>query len=182
MIRITLNLAMRTWYNRLLFKRGLLLSVLFLVMLTGIGGFMLINGSRELKHLKNEIKGLDEQMRVQLAGLSEKQLLQQWQRVEGINRILEQRRLQHWLRLLDDLEEVVPDGIAITRIDPDTKGQGLTLNGRSRGLADLELLLQNLGKTKRFAEPALVSHSMVSSAGQNSFLVQFVVTVRLVSP
>lgn len=179
MINVTLNLATRPWYNRRLFKGVLAAIMLLLILLAGSGGFMVLQGSRELRRLENEIKLFDKQLTGQRAGLSEKDLLLQNQQVEAINSILERRSVQGWVQRLDDLEKLVPDGVALTRIEPDTKGQGLVLNGRSRGFSELQRLIESLAGDSRFQEPVLVSHTTLSTTGQANLL-QFVVTVKLV--
>lgn len=182
MIKLTLNLATRPWYDRRLFRLVLAVVVLLLALLAGSGGYLVFEASRDLHRLKSEIRDLDQQLTSQRAGLSQKQLALQRQQVVAINRILEQRAMQRWVQQLDDLEGLVPDeGIALTRMEPDLKGQGLILHGRSKGFGDLQRLLEKLAHSSRFKEPVLVSHITVLTPGQASLL-QFIVAVKPVTP
>ena len=179
MIPLSLNLATRPWYNRRLFNTVLSAAVLFQLLLIVVGGVMVLNKSNELQRLKDGMRNLDEQRARQRSGLSQKELALHQQKLEGINVILERRSRQHWLLQLDELEGLVPDGVALTRLEPDSN-VGLILNGRCKSFADLQRLMENLSKSSRFAEAVLVSHSTLSTPGQPSLL-QFVVSVGRVS-
>lgn len=180
MIPLTLNLTTRPWYNRRLVSAILAVSAILLALLAAAGGAMLLDRQQELQQLKSEIRQMEAQVAERMAGVSAKEMGEQWQQVAAINGILERHNSQHWLQRLDDLEKLLPDGISLTRIEPDNKGQGLILNGRSRSFIQLQHLLETLAESERFAEPALVTHSMAPSAGQGNQL-QFVVTVRMVA-
>lgn len=179
MIPLSLNLATRPWYNRRLFNTVLSAAVLFQLLLTVIGASMVLNNIRTFQRMKDETRGLEEQLIRQRAGLSQKELAHQQQKLEGINVILERHSSQHWLLQLDELERLVPDGVALTRLEPDSK-VGLILNGRCKSFADLQRLMESLTKSSRFTEAVLVSHSPLSTPGQPSLL-QFVVSIGRVS-
>ncbi len=180
MIPLTLNLATNPWYNRRLVTTVLVTAVVLLVLLAAAGGGMLLKRQQELQQLRGEIRQLDAQLAERMAGLPLKELGEHWRQVAAINTVLERHNNQHWVQRLDDLEKLLPDGISFTRIEPDNKGHGLILNGRSRSFAQLQLLLETLAKSGRFAEPTLVTHSVVPSAEQGNQL-QFVVAVRMVA-
>lgn len=181
MIPLTLNLITRPWYNRRLVIATLMTAVVLLLLLAAGGGVLLIKGRQELHLLKNEIRKLDAQLTERMAGLPAKDLEKQWRQVTALNAMLERHSSQQWVRRLDELEKLLPDGISLTKIEPDNKGQGLILNGRSRSFAQLQHLLEALAKSERFTEPALVTHSMAPPAEQGGQL-QFVVAVRMVAP
>lgn len=179
MIPLSLNLATRPWYNRRLFNTVLSAAVLCQLLLTLIGGSMVLHNTRAFQRMKDETRRLEEQLTRQRSGLSQKELARHQEKLEGINVILERRSRQHWLLQLDELEGLVPDGVALTRLEPDSKA-GLTLNGRCKGFTDLQRLMENLAKSSRFTDVVLISHSTLSTPGQPSLL-QFVVSVGRVS-
>jgi Tfp pilus assembly protein PilN len=181
MIYLTLNLAMRPWYNRRLFNTVLAAAVLLQLLLIVVGGVMVLKKNMELQRLEDEVRSLDGQLTRHKSGLTQKELGQQQQKLELVNAILEQRSRQHWLQQLDEIEKLVPDSVVLTKLEPDSnKGQGVILHGRCKGFTDLQHLLENLAKSSRFSEPVLISHSTLQSSGQASLL-QFAVNVKLVS-
>ncbi len=64
-----------------------------------------------------------------------------------------------WLMLLDRLESVVPDGIAITAIEPSIKDGGLKLGGVAKGFGNIRKLVENLEDSKFFTDVYLVNQS-----------------------
>lgn len=180
-MRLELNLATRRHYNRQGVVRGLWLVIggLALVVVAGIGH--LYAQQRDISRLTKDIGRFEQQLSGQPAGVSEKDAATQKQRVSAVNAILERRSGNSWLGLLDALETVVPDGVALTSVALDPKTNQLKLEGRVKGFAAIKQMLENFDQSQRFREALLVSHSEVVF-GDRARGLQFTVSARVVSP
>ncbi len=78
-------------------------------------------------------------------------------RIGAANAIIA-RKSYNWLLLLDRLEIVVPDGIAMTSIQPDTGG-GVRLTGVGKSFAALRHLVERLEETNYFSDVYLLSNT-----------------------
>jgi type IV pilus assembly protein PilN len=79
-------------------------------------------------------------------------------RIKFANGLIEQKTF-NWLMLLDKLESVVPDGIAIASIEPSPKDEGLKLAGVAKNFGSLKKFMENLEESKYFTDIYLVSQA-----------------------
>jgi type IV pilus assembly protein PilN len=79
-------------------------------------------------------------------------------RIRFANAVIAQKSF-NWLQLLDRLESVVPDGVAMTSIEPDLKGGGVKLAGVARSFAELRRFAENLEGSKFFTEVYLLGNA-----------------------
>jgi len=81
-------------------------------------------------------------------------------RIKFANGLIEQKTF-NWLMLLDKLEELVPDGIAISAIEPSPKDEGLKLDGMAKNFGNLKKFMENLEESKYFTDSYLLGQSDV---------------------
>jgi type IV pilus assembly protein PilN len=89
-----------------------------------------------------------------------------------------QRKSVDWLQLLDHLEEVVPDGVALTEIAPPGRDQLFKISGVTRSFGSLRRLLENLEQSKNFSEVYLLSQSE-AKIGQTQEGITFAVVCKV---
>jgi type IV pilus assembly protein PilN len=95
------------------------------------------------------------------------------------NEILAQDSFR-WTALLNRLEEVVPETVAISGIVPDYKEKSLKLTGLTRGVGDLQQLFYNLIASTYFSDVYLLQQSSLKEAGQSDAAgaISFSIVVR----
>lgn len=105
------------------------------------------------------------------------------QEVRQVNQLADKRDFS-WTQLLADLEEAVPSGISISRIQRDGHTATLTITGHATGMETLKTLMSMLQARSGFHEPVLQRHDLSDSshhegAGEHEAAgVEFSVTVH----
>jgi type IV pilus assembly protein PilN len=158
-MRYSINLATRIYINtsRLNF---LVVSVIALLVF-----FLLFNASNSAKDLK-QLKELNQKLDLlegkagvaKGATINEKEYQSLLSRIKLANSIIEEKTFD-WLMLLDRLEAVVPEGIALVSIEPSSKDGGLKLAGIAKNFGDLRKYMENLEDSRYFTDVYLVSQS-----------------------
>ena len=158
-MRLTINLATRIYINmkRLnFFIAGVLVLLTLLLLFNAI---KITSGFKEKGRLSHGITVLEGKTRkMKSAEVPEKQYQSLLSSIRFANGIIE-RKTFDWLMLFDRLESVVPDGIAISSIDPSPKDNGLKLAGMAKSFGNLRKFVENLEESKFFTEVYLVSQS-----------------------
>jgi len=160
-MRITINLATRTYVNMRRLNLFVAASLAVLGCLFLLNLYLVVSGLKEKEHLKKgitEIEGKTKRKNsVEINGKEYQALID---RIKFANGIIEQKTLD-WLYLLDKLEGVVPEGVAVTSIEPSPKEGGLKLSGIARNFGALRKFVENLEESGVFTEVYLVSQSDV---------------------
>jgi len=180
-MRLTINLATRTYLNarqlNLIFALMFILLILFL--------FMNIRQISTDIGLENRVKGELAAMD-RKAGITRKQIPEQeYQRlvahIRFANSVIAQKTFG-WLTLFDQLEAVVPDGVAFKQIEPDTKGKGFVkLSGTTHSFSRLRTLLENMEQSQDFSEIYLLSQSD-TKVGESQKGITFSITCQVRMP
>ncbi len=178
-MNISINLSTRLHYNR----RGLRLALLASTTILAFFVIMLLLRISYLRHekarLSSDIIKMEQQLTGQSADVSQNDFKVRKELVSSVNLLLERRAANVWIALLDAVEEVVPDGISISRLAPEKKDGLLKLEGRARTLGTIRHLLENLEKSTSFKDPMLVSHSDII-IGDRVQGIQFFITAKMV--
>ncbi|MBX3349025.1 MAG: PilN domain-containing protein [Nitrospira sp.] len=95
--------------------------------------------------------------------LSAAQISRIQQEVRLVNQLAEKRGFS-WTQLLADLEEAVPSGISVSRIQRDEHTSTLTIAGHATGMETLKTLLSMLQARPGFHEPVLHRHDLSDSS------------------
>lgn len=85
--------------------------------------------------------------------------------VKTVNAII-YKRSYDWLALLANLEQLVPEGVALKRLEPVDKGAVLKLSASARNFAGVRKFIENLEGSKVFSEIFLTDQSFVKEGGQ----------------
>ncbi len=95
--------------------------------------------------------------------LSAEQLTDIQQEVRFVNQLAEKRRFS-WTQLLHDLEETVPPGIAIGKIQRDAQAATMTINGHAASMGELHALMSQLQTRPAFHRPILHHHQLADQS------------------
>lgn len=94
--------------------------------------------------------------------LSAQQMAEIKEEVLFINQLAEKRGFS-WTQLLHDLEEALPAGTAIGKIQRDVKQATITIDGRATGITALNTLMSTLQSRSPFRLPVLHHHKFADS-------------------
>jgi type IV pilus assembly protein PilN len=160
-MRLTINLATRIYLNmrRLNLIVAAALAVLGILLLLNL--YLIVTGVRDKERLKGEIAQLEgKEKSEKSAEIPEKDYQALIGRIRFANGIIERKTLD-WLSLLDKLEGVVPEGVAITSVQPSPKEGNLKLSGVARNFGALRKFVETLEESGEFTGVYLLSHSEV---------------------
>lgn len=176
-MRLNINLATKTYVNsrRLNMAFAVLFSLILIVLILEIRSVSFAAG--EIRRINGEI----EEMERKSAGGARKVTEQEYQQLLGqiryANAIIS-RKSFNWISLLDNLESVVPEGVAITQIAPDPKTRELKITGATLSFARLRTMLENMENSSSFSDIYLLSQSQ-TRVGESQKGLTFSVNCRV---
>jgi len=176
-MRFNINLATRTYLDRELTK-VVLLFALFLTILLCWKFFQFCQNKGKLERIKNDIVSFEEKLKPQSFNVPEREYKAQRQSVVFYNEIIE-RKSAYWLKLLDQLEQVTPEGIAVFSLALDKNTEVVKIEGRTRNFSSVSSYLERLENSGMFRDVLLLSHAEFV-VGSKRHGVQFVITCRMV--
>jgi type IV pilus assembly protein PilN len=168
-MKLTINLATRIYIDmkRLnFFTAG---AIVLLTLLLLFNAYKISSGFQEKGRLNHGITVLEGKTRkIKSAAVPEKQYQALLSSIRFANGIIE-RKTFDWLMLFDRLESIVPDGIAISSIEPSPKDDSLKLAGAAKSFGNLRKFVENLEESQFFTEVYLVSQSEAQGpSGRNA--------------
>ncbi len=175
-MQLKINLATRNYIDA--FKLNSVLTICTVLLLA----FMVVNilyiakNAGELKRIAGETNFLQEKSRTGGKAVPEADYKALLARIQFANGVIEKKSF-NWLLLLNRLEEVVPDGVAISEIEPDIKEQTLKLAGKTRSFNSLRRLLENMEKSTYYSDIFLLSQSQIK-VGLSQKGITFTVSCR----
>lgn len=98
--------------------------------------------------------------------LSAQQITAIQEELRFVNQLAEKREFS-WTQLLHDLEETLPAGTSISKIQRDVKHATITLDGRATGMGALNTLMSALQSRAHFRAPLLHHHTFVGAEHPN---------------
>ena len=173
-MKLTTNLATRCYVNLKQLNSALWAGFLVLGGLALLLASLVGQGRGEIVRVRTLEQGLTPKS----AGpqLSEAQLGAQAKHVQFANQVVD-RKTVNWLHLLDSLEEVVPNGVALNHIAPSLE-RALSIGGSARNFAALRTLLENMERSKNFSDVYLMSQAE-QKAGLTQEGISFTITCRI---
>ena len=157
-MQFKINLATRIYINtrQLKYYTALALVLLLVILLFTIGNIAGRVG--DIKHYSHQVGILDQQSKPATQGVSEKEYNSLLPRIAFANSVIDKKRY-NWLALLDKLEQVVPEGVAISSVEPDSKTNGLKLPGIARNFDRLRAFMEKLEDSKVFTDVYLMTQA-----------------------
>ncbi len=176
-MRFNINLATKIYINTKLLKLSTAAAILLLVLILILNIRYVASRYEEMRRLTNEIAALDSKFKTASKGVSEKEYNALLDRIGFANTVIE-KKIYNWVDLLDKLEQIVPDGISITSIDPDTKSHELKLAGIARSFNNLRIFIEHLEDSRSFTDVYLMSQAE-SKVGDTVQGINFTLTCKV---
>ncbi|MEJ2200622.1 MAG: PilN domain-containing protein, partial [Desulfuromonadaceae bacterium] len=145
-MKLTLNLASRSYLNRRALRFFYLLAIGMLLLLGAFNLYGYMQGRDRIAQLTVRLAELDrtrQNPEVRTRKMTPQEQEQLNAEVEFANQILRMDAFR-WTELLDRLEQVVPEQVSVRGIRPDFGEGSLSLNGYARSVDDLRRFLDNL--------------------------------------
>jgi len=152
-MKLTINLATRRYVNLRQLNGVLLAGFVLFGALALYNAVEVGRNQAEISRVRGLIQGAG--ARDGGVRIPEAQLKAQAARIQFANRAIEKKSV-NWLSLLDRFEEVVPTGVALTRIAPDAK-QVVKIGGVARSFANVRALLENMEHSRNLSDVYLLS-------------------------
>jgi type IV pilus assembly protein PilN len=156
-MQLKINLATKSYINTQQLNFFIAAAVALLVFLLFLNIRDVATTAGETKRVAKEIALLAGKSAGE-KGVSEQEYQALLSRIRFANAIIEKKTF-NWLTLLDRLESTVPDGIALTAIEPVQKESALKLTGSARNFSSLRSFMENLENSKSFTDIFLVSQA-----------------------
>jgi type IV pilus assembly protein PilN len=155
-MQFKINLATRHYIDAFKLNSALITCIVVLVVLMFVNILYVAKNAGELKRIAGETNFLQEKSGTGGKVIPETEYKTLLARIQFANTLIEKKTF-NWLLFLNRLEEVVPDGVAISLIEPDVKAKTLKLSGTTRSFSSLRRLLENMEKSTDYSEIYLLS-------------------------
>jgi type IV pilus assembly protein PilN len=157
-MRLTINLATRTYLNRS--QLNLAFAIIFIL----LSIFLLLNikdiasNFGEESRVSKELKVLEQKFGNKGRTVPETEYQNLVKQISFANGVI-YRKTFSWIGLLEKFENVIPEGVSLSHIEPDSKGKALKLAGTTASFARLRQLLENMESSKDFSDIYLLTQS-----------------------
>lgn len=159
-MKLTLNLASRSYVNERALSLSCLILSLLLVLLLVFQARSVLQEQEQNRAYQAEISKLEAKLNSKLPKQFTKQQLAEQQETLRQAQIMLQRDAFRWTALFDRLEGLLPRHVSLRNLNPDYKTGSLKIEGVARQLGDLQQLLDNL-HGDNFKEVFLNSQSWI---------------------
>jgi type IV pilus assembly protein PilN len=176
-MQLNINLATRHYINTRQLNLAFFLIIALLLLWIFINVKDIAYNSGEMKRLAADTGALDAKFKALNKGVSENEYNKLLSRISFANSVIE-RKSVNWLSLLDRLESVVPDGTAISMLEPDPKKETLKLAGVARNFSNVRQFMENLEGSHLFSNVFLISQAEVK-VGQSQKGISFSITCKV---
>ncbi|MBL0226163.1 MAG: PilN domain-containing protein [Geobacteraceae bacterium] len=175
-MRFTINIATRTHIDLKMVNRAcyVVLALLLAILIWNISRFSW--GIGELRRLQADNTSYETQLNSRPSGVSEKDFTRLLADITFYNGIIG-RKSYDWLGMLEQLEVVTPEGIALTALVPDTKSGEIKIDGHARSFAQVRSYIEKLEDSKAYTSILLLSHSNIV-VGEKGKGVQFSISCK----
>lgn len=173
---VTLNLASRPYVDvRATLRR--LRAVMVILALAAVALFFVLHAEQKkaqiattrVNAIQNRVDGLERQQRSYQALMREPQNAAVLTQADYLNGLFRQKAFS-WTATMTDLETVLPQGVQVLSLDPAiTKSGQVQIHLRVSGARDRAIeLVQNLEKSRHFANTRIVGEMTAQGSGQNN--------------
>ncbi len=139
------------------------ISLILISCILALNGLNFIRTNSELDRIEQQLKTLAKNSST--SAPAEKDLNGLKTRIEFANRLISQKA-KNPLALLDNLEEVTPEGVMLTTLQPADKEGVLKLDGIAGSFSLIQTYLNKLHESGRFRDPLLLSQAPDNNLNQ----------------
>ncbi|WP_020676037.1 PilN domain-containing protein [Geopsychrobacter electrodiphilus] len=163
-MKLTLNLASRSYLNRRALNSGFIVFLCILLLSVGWAANTMIESNKMLHLIQQQVQETQQEL-LRLQGgprktltSAERGFLEKEHEIVG--ELLAQDAFR-WTALLDRMEKLLPEGVSLTDFQPNYKKKSLSLRGQAVDLKAMRLFLDRLLKKSEFDQVYLQNHSRI---------------------
>jgi type IV pilus assembly protein PilN len=175
---LEINLASRVYIDNRKLTIILSLCGVVAVVLIAFNASLLFVQYQELSQIKSSIANGFDKIKKGTRQVSDKEYQQLQEKISFANRML-QHNGNYWLLMLDRFEQVLPEGVMLTSIDPDMKTDSIKVSGVALNFNKVRNIYETMGSSTLFKDVFLVSQSRVKIGDQQQG-VTFMLNVKVV--
>lgn len=168
-MRFTINLATRRYVNQRTVTFCLTGAMLLAVVIGGSNAYRILQNSGEMGAIEDQLAASAGRYQ-KSTGVSEQEYKALLDSISFVNEVLV-RKNREWLLVFDRLEATVPDGVALTSLDPDMKDRTIKLQGEAVSFKRVRSLVENMQASPHFRNVILESHSAEKGEGDRPVVV-----------
>ncbi|ABQ26116.1 PilN domain-containing protein [Geotalea uraniireducens] len=176
-MQLKINLATRSYINTRQLNLAIAVSIALLLLWMFFNVKDIAYNSGEMKRLTTDTTALDTKFKAASKGVPEKEYSTLLLKIGFANSIIEKKSV-NWLVLLDNLEAVVPEGVAISAIEPDPKKQILKLSGAATNFNNVRQFVENLESSNFFTTVFLENQAEIK-VGQSQKGISFTISCKV---
>jgi type IV pilus assembly protein PilN len=173
------NLATRTYINRKHLNIAMAAALTFLLFLFLLQVSLVFHNSGEMRHLSSVQASLEARSKKQGVVFSGSDYTKLLSDIKFANSIIN-RKTFDWTGLLNRLESVVPQGITLSSVAPDTKERTLKISGLSLNFGRIRQFIENLEDSNFFSDVYLEKQDE-SKAPDDRKVISFSITCKFAS-
>ena len=173
-MRQKINLATRIYVDNRRVNLAMVLTCGILLLCLAFSVSNILANNQEMEKVARETASLEGKSR---GNVGEKEYQGLLAKVGAANAIIA-AKTYNWLTLLDKLEVVVPDGVALTAIQPELKTESLKLSGVASNFLALRRFVENLEDAHSFTEVYLLGQND-TKVGATQSGIMFTITCRV---
>lgn len=174
---LKINLATRYFLDTRKLNSAFAAAIALLLLFAFFSVKGLAENAGHEKRLEGELTKLQARFATSAKGVSEKEYKELLKKISSANSILKKRGF-NWLLLLDRLEVVVPDGVALSSIEPKLKDGTLSLSGNAKEFRNLRTFVENLEGEPHVSDVFLQNQSEIKK-GADQKGIAFTVTCKV---
>lgn len=179
-MRFTINLVTKTYLDDRLISRIGTVIIIILLSILMLNVYFSATIAGKIGRISTKIAEIESKFAKRPVGVSEKEFTELTAKISFYNSII-RKKSYNWLNILDQMEQVVPEGIAISSLRPDLKQQIIKIEGRAKNFKLVQIFIDKLNDSKVFTSVLLLSHSYEKNS-DSSKAVQFVITCKVTLP
>jgi type IV pilus assembly protein PilN len=160
-MRFTINLATKTYVDQRLVSKVCYAAIALFVLVLSWNAFVAFSNLGELNRLKADIATYEGRLNSRPKDIPEREYTRLLAEIVFFNGVIE-RKAFNWLGLLEQMEDVTPEGIALTSLAPDMKTGDVKIEGRAHSFANLRSYMEKLDDSRGFTKVLLLSNSDVA--------------------
>ncbi len=178
-MQFKINLATRTYINKKKLDTALTAAMIILLFLLLVQAKISVYNAGEMSRLNSMQTSEEAQSKKKRLDFSESDYKKLLADIKFANGIIE-RKAFDWLGPLNRLESVVPEGVTLTSLEPNSKERNLKISGIALNFGNIRHFMENLEGSNSFSDVYLEKHDESKSLDSRK-TISFAITCKFAS-
>jgi type IV pilus assembly protein PilN len=175
-MQFKINLATRTYINKKKVNSTIAAAIMVLLFLFLVQIKIYSRNAGEISRISSLKTADDAGFKKKVPGFTEKDYVKLTNDIKFCNSLIE-KKTYDWVGLLNRLESVVPDGLTLTSLEPDSEEHTLKLTGNSLNFGVMRHFMENLEASDFFSNVYLYKQDEKETK-ENQKLLSFTISCK----